>query len=243
MAFGILFLTFALRELTNLHLLMALSYFTCFAFLTCMSYLVSEQHRAIRGFLTWTHNALYGIMLEFFKGINSRIKSKLKVWFMEQETSEHVHLLCVVLCIILPASFLYMFAETYFFKENALDSMLFGLTMFLYSNFLPDLPSIYRRKKENSETKDLPWYKRYALLLFAPLLIWALYSGIRLKWRTTETFHNFKSLTIYGAFLLLLGFLAFGDFPISIGDLTEIISLPIYGLIGYSTHLKVDKIW
>jgi len=89
----------------------------------------------------------------------------------------------------------------------------------------------------------LPWYKKYALLLFAPLLIWVLFSGIRLGWKTTETFHDFKSLTIYGAFLFILGFLAFVKFPISIGNITEILSLPLYGIIGYLTHLKADKIW
>jgi hypothetical protein len=64
-----------------------------------------------------------------------------------------------------------------------------------------------------------------------------------LRWKTIETFHNFKSLSVYGAFLLTLGVFAFGDFPISVGDITEIISLPIYGLAGYFTHLKVDLVF
>jgi len=91
--------------------------------------------------------------------------------------------------------------------------------------------------------------------LLAPLFIGAFLCGIRLRWHTSETFHNFKSLTIYAAFLLLLGFFAFGNIteilsifaygdmtklPISIGEVTEILSLPLYGVIGYLTHLKVD---
>jgi len=243
MSIGILFLVFTLQEFVRLQLLRALCYFVCFVVFIGLSYIVSNHPRAIRGFLFLLHDALFGIVLEFFKGINFRIKSKLAVWYMEEETSEHIHLLSIVLCIVLPASLLYLFIDLYIYKENALDSMLWGLLIFFYSNFLPDLPSIYRKNKENGKAENLHWYKKYALLLFAPLLIWALYSGIRLKWRTAETFHNFKSLTIYGAFLFLLGFFAFGDFPISIGDITEIFSLPLYGVIGYLTHLKADKIW
>lgn len=130
---------------------------------------------------------------------------------------------------------------------DKMDSMFLGILIFFYSNFLPDLPSIYRRRKIHhgiaDTTEDLSWYKKYALLLFAPLFIGAFFSGIRLRWKTTETFHNFKSLIIYVMFLFILSFLVFADFPISIGDATEILSVPFYALIGYLTHLKVDKIW
>ncbi len=243
MCLGILLLIFALEELINLSFLMASSYLTCFFVVTGLSYTVSEHPKAIRDFLVFLYNALYGFVLAFFKGINHRIGSKLSIWHMEKETYEHVHLLCIVLCFLLPASLLYVFTDFYLFKENALDSMMWGLLIFFYGNFLPDLPSIYRRKKEKGEAEDLAWYKKYSLLLFAPFLIWAFYSGIRLSWRTADTFHNFRSLTVFGGFLFVLSFFAFGDLPISVGDLTEIASLPLYGLIGYLTHLKVDKIW
>ena len=194
--------------------------------------------------LTGFRDALYGFVLSFFESINRVVRSKLALRYMENETSMHIYLLIEVLkWIVLPASFIYVCADFYFFKENALDSMFWGILIFIYSNFLPDLPTIYREQKNNKVTKDLPWYKKYALLLFAPLFIWVLFSGTRLKWKTTETFHNFKSLAIYGAFLLLWGFFAFGSFPISIGDMTKILSLPLYGMIGYLTHLKADKIW
>lgn len=243
MSFGILFLIFTAENLIMGKAFMALSYLICFIVSIVVSYVFYEHPNAIHDMLVLSHGALFGVVLEFFKGLNFRIKSKLPVSFMEQETSEHVHLLSMVFCAVLPASLLYVFADFYYFKENALDSMLLGLLIFLYSNFLPDLPSIYRKKKDNGKAKNLAGYKKYALLLFAPLLIWAFYSGIRLAWRTTETFHNFKSATIFGAFLLLMGFFAFGDFPISIGDITEVVSLPLYGLTGYLTHLKVDRIW
>jgi hypothetical protein len=163
---------------------------------------------------------------------------------MEEETSEHVHLLIKVFkWAILPSSLLYLFVSFYVFGENAFGSIFWGVLVFFYSNFLPDLPFIYRRKHNGMKAQDLPWYKKYALLLFAPLLIWFLFSGLQPSWRTVETFHDFKSLTVYGSFLLILGFFAFVEFPTNVGNITEIISLPIYGVVGYLTHLKVDKIW
>ena len=190
------------------------------------------------------YDTFYGSVLQYFKSVNRKAGSKLPFWCMKCETFQHVYLLIKVLkWVVLPASLLYVCADFYFFGQNALDSMLWGLLIFFYSNFLPDLPSIYRRKIYRDislTTEDLPWYKKYALLLVAPLFIGAFFSGIPLRWKTTETFHNFKSLAIYVVFLFILSLFAFGDFSISIGDITEIVSLPAYGLIGYLTHLKVD---
>jgi len=197
-------------------------------------------HNALNGLYT----ALYGFILHFFKSVNRKVWSKLPVRRMSEETSEHVRLAVKVFkWVVLPASLLYIWIDFYFFKTNAIDSMFWGLLIFFYSSFLPDVPSIFRRKTNRRRVGDLPWYKKYSLLLFAPLLIWLLFSGMRLRWKTTETFHNFKSLTIYGTFLFLLSLFAFGTVPISLGDITEILSIPLYGAIGYLTHLKVDKIW
>ncbi len=188
---------------------------------------------------------MYVSILGYFKTVNRRAKRKLAIWWMKYETRQHVGLLIKVFkWVVLPVSLLYICADFYFFRQNAVDSVFLGVLIFVYSNFLPDLPSIYRRRKiYRVTTEDLPWYKKYALLLFAPLFIGAFFLGMRLRWKTTETFHNFKSVAIYVVFLLSVGFFAFGVFPISIGEITEILSLSLYGMIGYLTHLKVDKIW
>jgi len=192
------------------------------------------------------YHTLYGSVLRYFKSVNRRARSSIILWYMKRETLEHVKsMIKVFKWIVLPASLIYVCTNFYFFKENVLDSMFLGILIFFYSNFLPDIPSIYRRKKSYDDIRvtdeGLSWEKTYALLLFAPLFIGAFFCGIRSRWKITETFHNFKSLTIYVAFLLLLSFFAFGDFSISIGDVPEILSLPFYGLIGYLTHLRVDK--
>ena len=192
-----------------------------------------------------TYDVLYGSVLRYFKRVNRKARSKIAGWSMTGETLQHVKSLTKVFkWVVLPVSLVYVCADFYFFRENALDSMFLGVLIFVYSNFLPDLPSIFRQKVyhdvRDTIHADLPWYKKYALLLFAPLFIGGFLLGMRLSWKTTETFHNFKSLAIYLVFLSTLSFFAFGDFPISIGDITEIVSVPFYAMIGYLTHLKAD---
>ena len=187
------------------------------------------------------YDLFYVSLLRYFKNVNQRAGSKLAVWYMKCETWEHLDFLVKVFkWAILPATIFYGFSVFYFFGENPLDSILLGLAIFFYSNFLPDLPSIFRRKKADDAKKDIPWFKKYALLLLAPLFILAFICGLRLAWRTSETFHNFKSLLVYAVFISIFSFLMFGDFPISTGDITETIFVPLYAAIGYLTHLKTD---
>ena len=193
--------------------------------------------------LTGLQNAFFVFVLSFFENINRKVQSRLPSWRMQEETSEHVRAMIQVFeFIVLPASIVYLFGDLLLLRENAVDSMIWGMLIFFYSNFVPDLTCIYRRDNGEGKSKDLPWYKKYAILLLAPLFICILFSNARFGWKTTENFHNFKSLTVYGGFLLLLGFIVFGGIPVSIGQISEMLSLPFYGIIGYLTHLKVDKI-
>lgn len=190
------------------------------------------------------HGVLFGLTLQFFKNSNAIVKSKLTVWYMEKETSEHFHLLIKVLnWIIVPLSLFYVFLALFVLGVNPIDSVLGGLLLFVYSNFLPDLPALFCKQKTIEQCSPLPWYKTYSLLVFAPLFVWLTFSKVPIKWKTTESFHNFKSLVIYTLFLALGGLLVFGDVPLSLGDVAESLFLSLYGLIGYLTHLKVDNVW
>ncbi|MDH7563835.1 MAG: hypothetical protein QHH24_02990 [Candidatus Bathyarchaeota archaeon] len=163
---------------------------------------------------------------------------------MKEETAEHVnYAIRVFKLIIVPLSLIYLATNLLLFETNVLGATLWGLLTFFYSNFLPDLPSIYRRIRKKQKGEDLKWYRKYALLLFAPVLVWILFSGMKLNWETVDTFHNFKSLTVYGIFLFVLSFFSFAKFPVSLGTVIEIIAVPLYGVIGYLAHLKVDKVW
>jgi len=182
-------------------------------------------------------DVVFNVVLVFFENVNSAIRSGFPFFRMKEETSEHLHMLFKILkYVILPASLLYIFIGFFLLRENTLDSMALGILVFIYSNFLPDLPSAFRNKKGDAKTGSLHWFKKYALLLLAPIFIWLLFSDIGIVWKTTDTFHNFRSLIIFEAFLALLGFIAFGG-------LIEPLSFSFYGVMGYLAHLKVDKIW
>lgn len=200
--------------------------------------------KTVHNVLEGLYDALYGFVLHSFKGMNRKIRSRFPVWRMKEETSEHVQQSVKVFSrLVFPLSIVYICGIQFVFGENALGSMLWGIVIYFYSNFLPDLPSVYRKKKGEADGSDLPWHKRYALLLFAPLLIWLLFCGMRLSWRTADTFHNFRSLAVYGAFLLVIGFFGFLEIPFSIREVAEVLFFQFCGVIGFLAHLKVDGIW
>jgi hypothetical protein len=191
---------------------------------------------------------LHRIVLGYFTRVNRMVRTKISLWFMKLETFEHVHLLAKVFrWIVFPSSVFYGLTLFIFFGQNALGSILLANLLFIYSNFVPDLPAIFRRKvysdKRDALHEKLSMYKAYALLLFAPMFILLLFCGVLIKWRTTETFHNFRSLAIYGAFLFLICFLVLVAFQLSIGGIIEVLFIPVYGLLGYLTHLKVDLVF
>jgi hypothetical protein len=191
------------------------------------TYKIRRFFRAAVQVLTNVRDGFYGFVLSFFENVNRKIRSSLSFLRMEEETSEHVSMLVKVFkFVVFPASLFYVCSDLFFFRENAVDSMFWGIMIFIYANFLPGLPSIFRKKENQQKTEDLPWYKKYLLLLLAPIFIWLLFSGIRFGWKTTETFHNSRSLAMFEVFLPAIRFLAFGDFPIGIGNSTETLSVP-----------------
>jgi len=194
------------------------------------------------------YESLYRLVLGYFIRINRRFRVKIAAWFMKLETFEHVHFLTKVFkWIVLPSSISYVCAMFYFFGRNALDSIFIGILLFFYSNFLPDLPAIFRRKLyhdvRDTFNEDVSWYKKYALLLFAPFFIALVFCGVEIKWRTIETFHNFNSLAVYGVFVFILSFFALAAFPISFGGIIEVVYVQLSALLGYLTHLKVDLVF
>jgi hypothetical protein len=193
------------------------------------------------------YERLYALVFGYFLRVNQKVGAKIGVWFMKLETFEHVHLLTKVLkWVIIPFSLTYFFTEFFFFKNNVLDSMLIGVTLFFYSNFVPDLPAIFRRKVYRDERdaiyESLSRYKTYALLVFAPFFILLLFCGKKITWKTTETFHNLKSLALYACFIFSVSFLVLLIFPISLGRAIESFCVPVYAILGYLTHLRVDLI-
>jgi hypothetical protein len=194
------------------------------------------------------YKGVHGLVLGYFKRVNRKLRVKISLWFMKIETFEHLHLLIKVFkWVVLPVCVLYGCSMFFILDQNVLDSILLANLLFFYSNFVPDLPAIFRRRIYHDERdgfhEPLPRYKTYALLLFAPLFIALVFCGTKIRWKTTETFHNFKSVFVYGAFLFLLGFLVLSVFQFSVGNMIETLFVPLFGLLGYLTHLKVDLIF
>ena len=207
-----------------------------------------EIKRASRSTSRSLYEGLYGAVLGYFSRVNRKVGAKIGFWFMKIETFEHTHLLTKVFkLIILPLCILYFFVEIYFFGNVVFDTLIIGVLLFLYSNFVPDLPAIFRRRIFRDERdllhEHLAVHKTYSLLLFAPVFIVLLFCGITIKWKTTETFHNFKSLAIYSSFIITVSLLVLIVFPITIGGMVETFFVSTCAILGYLTHLRVDMLF
>lgn len=135
--------------------------------------------------------------------------------------------------IILPLAVFYLLASL-FLQVRIFAPLFISLLIFLYSNFLPDVG--YLVKKTNDKRKEWKWQEKYTLLFFAPVVIYYVIAG-RAKplYSTTDRpLHNFKAAFIYGAFLFVAGMLLWDE-------LLKATMLAIFGFLGFSIHLVVDK--
>lgn len=195
------------------------------------------------------YKIIYSMVLGYFSRVNHKIKVKIPLWFMKIETFEHVNLLTKIFTrMVLLLSIIYSGIIFVFFGLFPLGSVLLGMLMFFYSNFVPDLPAIFRRKKSCFKERDIlndkfSKIKSYALLLFIPMFIFLIFCGKKIKWKTSETFHNFKSLAFYGTFITSLGVFMLIIFQNSAVATIEVIWVLSLSLLGYLTHLKVDEVF
>jgi hypothetical protein len=197
---------------------------------------IKQGIKIVHCMLSCLHDVLYKFVLNFFKSLNGKVETNLTQGYMEQETTEHFRLLIKVLkWLVSPASVIYILISFYYFKINAIDSAFLGIVTFFYSNFLPDLPAMFCRYRNNHQQEKLPWYTRYALMLFTPFFVWLVFSGVSIRWRPLETFHNLKASGLYTLFLFIIGGIIFNS---SI----EACAFSLYGFVGYLTHLRVDHI-
>ena len=195
------------------------------------------------------YKKIYSMVLGYFSRVNHKINIKIPLWFMKIETFEHVNLLTKVFTrTVLLLGIIYSATIFVFFGRFPLGSLLLGMLMFFYSNFVPDLPAIFRIKKSCPKERDFlndkfSKIKSYALLLFIPMFIFLIFCGKKTKWKTSETYHNFKSLAIYGTFITILGVFILIVFQNSTVAIIEVIWVLLLSLLGYLTHLKVDDVF
>lgn len=197
---------------------------------------IKQGIKIVNRMFSCLHDVLYEFVLNFFKNLNRKVDTNLTQGYMEQETAEHFRLLVKVLkWLAFPASVIYFFVGFWYLNINALDSAFWGIIIFIYSNFLPDLPAVFCRYQNRHEKEELPWYTRYALILFTPFFVWLVFSGVSIQWRPLETFHNLKASGLYTLFLFVIGSMIFNSS-------VEACAFSLYGFLGYLTHLRVDHI-
>jgi hypothetical protein len=178
----------------------------------------------------------------FFRALNLRADLNVSFRKIRDETAEHVNFMGSALKkIVLPLSVCYLLSG-FFLGNNVVDSLFLSILVFVYSNFLPDLLSPFRFRGKKEESKDEIWFKKYGLLFLAPIFIFLLWGDGIPVFRTTEHFHNVKSLGAHSLFLFLLGLVFYGNMPFSLGRILEVLSLTMFGSIGYALHLKADGI-
>ncbi|MBI2673010.1 hypothetical protein HYX19_02010 [Candidatus Woesearchaeota archaeon] len=152
---------------------------------------------------------------------------------VEEEIKEHFTFLkWTFKRILLPIIVFYVIVGI-FLRTNVLGSLVIALLIFLYSNFLPDIDFLMKEAKK--EERVSKWYEKYALLFFAPIVIYYILDGRKKPIYTEKgkSFHNFKTALIYGIFLFIVGAILWQE---SI----KMLVLPFFGVLGFSFHLMVD---
>ncbi len=191
-------------------------------------------HRHFNTFFEEIGDYLFNLILFVIRSIEKRVHRRIIV---RKVASKHFSYMARTFkMVILPVVFCYLMFGI-LLQEKVFDSLIFGLELYIYGNFLPDFDTLFTRRRRKRADR-LPWFKKCLLLCFAPFCILMFYKG---AWKipsseTSRIFHNFKSVIIYGLFLFSLGFLLYDN-------IIETVSPLIFGLSGYLTHLKVDDYW
>src|SRR3989344_5584501 len=136
--------------------------------------------------------------------ISKKIPSYVNFQKIEEEIKEHFGFLkWAFKRIVLPIVVAYILAGIFLFKTNVLGSLVIALIVFLYSNFLPDTDFLMKEKNSNIESK---WYEKYALLFFAPVIIYYILDGRKKPFYTKKgkIFYNNKTDQIWGICLFIL---------------------------------------
>jgi hypothetical protein len=95
---------------------------------------------------TRAHRRVHNFVLSYFGTVNRKAGKSMKFLAMKLETFEHVDsVIKIFKWVILPATFAYVLGVFCLLGENVLDAALLGVLLFFYSNFLPDLPAVFRK--------------------------------------------------------------------------------------------------
>ena len=152
---------------------------------------------------------------------------------VEKELEEHFNFLkWMFKRVVLPLILFYV-VMSLVFNMNVFGSLFISFIIFIYSNFLPDVDFLIKRTIQKN--RDSLWYEKYFLLFFAPVVIYYVIRGRAKPLYSLEDrcFHNFRTVLVYGFFLLIVG-------SIFWPETLKRVMLPLFGMMGFIFHLIVD---
>ena len=134
--------------------------------------------------------------------------------------------------IILPLTVFYVVAG-FLLGEHVLGSLLMGIVVFLYANFLPDLDTFFPHSNDKSNKVSV--VRKRIALFFAPVLIYYILSEGHKPWDLgkNKPFHNTRSLLEFSCFLFFFGSLLYFSF-------LKAFFFMLFGFCGYCIHLIID---
>lgn len=152
---------------------------------------------------------------------------------VNKELIEHFNLAKWSLKRILLPIIIFYIIFSLLLNINVFGALLTSLLIFFYSNFLPDVDILFEKTKKQS--LDSPWYEKYAVLFFAPVILYDVLLGRQRKLYSLKErpFHSLETLGVYAVFLFVVASVFWPDVP---RKLLFVLS----GILGYSTHLLTD---
>ncbi len=134
--------------------------------------------------------------------------------------------------IMLPLAIFYVILG-FLLGEHVLGSLLMGIIIFLYANFLPDLDTFFQFT--NNKNNEVGTAKKRIALFLAPLVIYYILSRRQKGWGLgkDKPFHNVRALLEFSVFLMILGSILYFSF-------LKAFFFMIFGFSGYCTHLLID---
>lgn len=155
---------------------------------------------------------------------------------VSDELKEHYDFL-----VMMWKDFLLPIVVFYFIMGIVLDKHILGplflsFLVFIYSNLLPDSDIFIQFPKEKE--RESLWYEQYFLLFFVPIYFYYIIKNRAnpIFSKVMRPFHNVKTIFIWGAFLLFVGYLFWPD------SLLNQIMFSLFGMVGFAFHLAVDGI-
>src|SRR3989344_829232 len=135
--------------------------------------------------------------------------------------------------IVLPLAVFYVIIG-FLLGEHVLGSLLMGIVIFLYANFLPDLDAFFQFT--NDKNNEVGMVKKRIALFLAPLVIYYILSRRQKGWDLgkDKPFHNVGALLEFSVFLLIFGSLLYFSF-------LKAFFFMVFGFSGYCTHLLIDE--